>query len=340
MYGQDLQARLTEHDKLPEGAEERKIFVDTQHPLDSTFKEYGHIFYNVLIKNARDKWTTESGIKYWEQNGEYRKFLSKNVPVYPFEPMEHDIEEVISGELKSSKFKFLTREGEKMQQSHNGFTAYWMLLSENMQKVVRGSHEVDDVVQIGLVLRNGIGTGVALGADFLTYRLTCLNGAIGRGENFGSISIRHIGDQKKMIDTFKNGIPIIVKMGEKIVDYYEKATQIKIDERIARLIYKKTGIADKYYEKIPYIEIDKEQKKVEERVSLTRDGRHVTLWELFNDLTKPLTDSFNQADTRTYRSKEKRVIHLGMSSFSSATRALHTSLRNIVDNRTNKAEVA
>lgn len=336
LYGQSLATRLTEYNELPEGAEERKIFVDTQHPLDTTFKDDGHIFYNVLIKNARDRWTTESGIKYWEQWGQYRKFLPKNVPVYPFEPLERNIEDAIKGELKTSRFKFLERQGERIQQSHNGFAASWMLLSEDFRTVIKGSHEVGDEVQTGLVFRNGIGCGVALGIDVLMYRLSCLNGAIGRGSNLGTISIRHIGDQKKMIDTFKNAIPMVIKLGDRIVEYYEKATQIKIDERIAQKIYKRTGIADKYYDKIPYIAIDKDQKELEKKVTLTRDGRHVTLWELFNDLTKPLTESFNKPD----ETNGKRVIHLGMSSFSGATRALHKSLMNIVDTRVNKPEVA
>lgn len=336
LYGQSLATRLTEYNELPEGAEERKIFVDTQHPLDDTFKEDGHIFYNVLIKNARDRWTTESGIKYWEQNGEYRKFLPKNVPVYPFEPMERHIEETINGAMKESHFKFLRRQGEKMQQSHNGFTAYWMLLSEDFRRVVKGSHEVGDEVQLGLVFRNGIGTGVALGIDVLMYRLSCMNGAIGRGEDLGSISIRHIGDQKKMIETFKNGIPMVIKLGDRLIEYYEKATQIKIDDRIVQKIYKRTGIANKYYDKIPYIAIDKDQKELEKKVTITRDGRHITLWELFNDLTQPLTKSFNEPD----ETNGKRVVHLGMSSFSGATRALHKSLMNIVDSRVTKAEVA
>lgn len=339
MYGQGS-STLTELEALPEGAEERKVFVDVHNPLDKTFEKYGHNFYNVYVKNARGKWTPESGVKYWEQDGDFRKLLPKHVPVYPFEQTDADITDTIESAVKledgtNAKFKFVYRNGEKIQYSHNGYSAYWTLLSEDFRNVVKGSYVKDDIVQIGLIIRNGIHTGVSLGADFLTHRLACANGAVGRGANFGSLSIRHIGDPAKMIETFKLGIPIIIKLGSRIIEYYQKATEIKLDERIARHIYKKTGIAGKYYP--DYFHIDMDQKELEKRITLTREGRNITLWELFNDLTAPLTHSYNTPDQKE---NGKRTIHLGISGFSATTRNLHRALINICDNRVNKVEAA
>jgi hypothetical protein len=330
MYGQSLQARMSEIEGMPEGAEIRKILVDTKNPIDKSFQKFGHLFYNVYVMNGRGKWTPESGMKYWEQNGQYRKLLPYKTPVYVFEQMDNDIEATISTALKSSKFQIVRRDF-----SHNGFAAYWTLLSD-LRKTVRGSYRKDDVVQIGLTLRNGINNGIALGADFFTKCLACENGAVGRGQNFGSLSIRHVGDQKKMIETFKNGIPMVVKLGERIVEYYEKATKIKLENRAVQHLYKRTGIADNQFP--DYVAIDKDQKELEKKVTLTKEGRGITLWELFNDLTEKLTKSLNHTGTEKIKGEDRRVVHLGFSTFSNRTRALHKSLVNIADNRINKAE--
>jgi hypothetical protein len=310
-YGSGVESGLG-NETMPEGAELRKIYVDTKKPLDASFEKYGHLFYNVYIQNARNKWVP-GGLKYWEQNGEFRKILAKSTPVYPFEQLEEDLKIVIHEHLKDSGFRIIDK-----YYSHNGFTGYWTLISD-LRQIVRGSYVRDDIVEIGIAIRNGIATGVALGADFFTNRLICQNGAVGRGDNFGSISIRHVGDQKSMIELFKQKIPEVIKIGQGIVKYYEMATGLRFNEAMAKRIYKKTGIAQKYFPE--YFGVDPDQKDVDKQVNITEQARNLTVWEVFNDLTKPLTESL--------RSSQK--IHLGFSSFSEQTRKLHRELVNIVD---------
>jgi len=315
--------------ELPEGAELRKIFIDTKNPIDTAFANYGHLFYKALVENGRGQWTSNSGIKYWEQDGHYRKILPINCPVYPFEALEEDLTNVLENDLKDSRFKIVDKNF-----THNGFTGYWTLLSDDIRQVIKGSYVKDDVVQVGLVIRNGIATGVSLGADVYTYRLWCTNGAVGRGENFGSISIRHVGDRKKMIDTFKAGIPLVVNVGQKILEYYEMATAFRFDEAMAKKIFKKTSIAEKYFPQ--YYHIDRDQKDPNKVVSLTHEGTQISLWEAFNDLTANLTKSFDLDPTHITRNgQEVKTAKLGFSGFSTNTRELHRCLISIIDKRRN-----
>ena len=333
MYGQRYDNTLNEVEK-PEGAEREEILVDKLHPIDDTFKKYGHMFYPIFIKNARGRWTTQSGFKLWKQNNEYRKLLPRNMPVYPFEQLEEDLEETINKELKDSHWRIMRRD-----HSHNGFSAYWTIISDDIRHVVKGSYVLDDVIQLGVVIRNGIGTGIALGADFMTYRLACLNGAIGRGNNFGSLSVRHIGDQKRMIETFRNGIETVTTLGKAIFEYYQRATEMKFNEKMGQLIYKRTMLPEKY---LPgYFHIDTKQKELEKRCTISSEGRNITLYEVFNDLTQNLTRSLNMPETRLKKNGERvKTVKLHFSSFSSETRALHKALVDIVDNRTTKMEAA
>jgi len=346
MYGgmSGVEADLNQT-QLPLGAEVRKIFVDTSKPLDSTFEKYGHIFYNMLVQDGHARWVKSRGIKYWEQDGTFRSILPMSTPVYPFEPMLDDLEQVIQqnleveldGQIKKARFEI-----HQKYFTHNGFSMFVDLRSPDIRRVIKGSYVKDDIVQLGIVVRNGIKTGVSLGADFMTYRLVCQNGAIGRGENFGSISIRHVGDQNKMIEAFREGIPVIIQTGQRILDYYEMATAFRFDEAMAKKIYKRTHITEKYFPQ--YFGIDKDQKDPDKQVNLTNEARGLSLWEVFNDITQNLTRSFNTPDTHIdRRGREKAVMHLGFSGFSKQTRQLHQVLTQIIDGRgrpTTTAEVA
>jgi hypothetical protein len=349
MYGVESGVEATLHQtQLPIGAELRKIYVDTSKPLDASFEKYGHIFYNVLVQDGKGRWTTTSRLKYWEQDGTFRKILPINTPVYPFEPMMDDLEEVIKKEIEideGAEGRSVFDEAVKKARfeiknkyfSHNGFSMYVELVSPDIRKVIKGSYVKDDIVQLGLVIRNGIQTGVSLGADFFTYRLHCLNGAVGRGENFGSISVRHVGEQKKMIDVFKQGIPVIINLGQRILDVYEMSTAFRFNEEMAKKIYKRTHITEKYFPQ--YFAIDKDQKDPEKQVSLTNEARGLSLWEVFNDMTAALTRSLETPDTKMdKRGKVKNVMHLGFSGFSHQTRQLHKVLVDIVGS--GKAESA
>ena len=314
VYGKSVGVESTGISTLPFGAELRKIYIDTTNPIDTVFAEYGHVFYQPLVQNGRGQWV-RAPIKYWEKDGDYCSILPLNTPVYPFEPMEEDLKKVIETELKGMNWKIVSQDF-----THRGFSSYWTLLSPDIRETIKGSYVQDDVVQVGLVVRNGINTGVSLGADFYTYRLSCSNGAIGRGENFGSISIRHVGDRNKIVQTFKEGIPLVVKAGQKILEYYQMATAIRFDPEMAKKIFKKTPIAQKYFP--TYFGVDEDEKDPDKKVNLTAQGKSLTLWEVFNDLTGNLTASYKGIDPKG---------HLGFSGFNLGTRELHKCLVQIVD---------
>jgi Domain of unknown function (DUF932) len=160
--------------------------------------------------------------------------------------------------------------GANFRTSHHGDAAYWTILSDRFEKVIEG-----DDVQLGCVVRNSIGTYVALGADLFTVRQVCTNGAIAKGHDLGSIAIRHIGNHQDMLRNFGAGIERIIDKCSELVEYYRQATQIKLNKKIA----------EEWAKRIP-------QRALPENVHVDEKGKvtlskttQPTVWEAFNEIT-------------------------------------------------------
>lgn len=275
---------------------------------DRTWAHYGHVLAPIAFKNRWDKLDTRSGYYLWLYNSKNtvsgetitmedlaeRKILRDTQTFLPHEEVHHQLTEVFERELAGSGLKITaTHEG------HHGDTMHWTVLSDTLSRNIEHSYiGKDDIVQFGAVVRNGIGTNVALGVDLYTYRLVCSNGAIARGTDLGSFSISHARRKDQRIQDAI--VPAIVKCVEHLKDftkYYEQATYVKFNQKILDELIRVVNPSDRM---IPSESIDinfdlrkkKEQfpndreLQRESEYTLTKEGKEFDMWHVFNQFTE------------------------------------------------------
>jgi len=278
-YNTKQQYRL---DSLPFGFEEE----------DPTWLDYGYTTVPLGIrKGTNDKFLFGGMTRYKAifKNGEYQDLVGRAYAVYPHEAIDKIVSELakdVGFHIKDTNF------------THGGKAKYWEVMSERFDNFkIKDSFEKDDEVAVGAVIRNGIGVGIALGADLFTYRLSCLNGAVARGKDIGTISIHHVGAIDVIKTKFVQGLTQIFEQSRKLADYYQQSVYIKINKRIAERFA--SQLPDKYLPN--FIEVDTNKLTGKQEVYL-RDN-NVDLWRGFNDMTEKLWHS-ETAGFSTIRSGE------------------------------------
>jgi hypothetical protein len=284
--------------KFEQGIDPSKVIeksIYTYNEPIKTFEQYGHLLYPILVRNNYTRIGFGSGYYHWEQEGKFKKFLTdlQAKSFYPHEEVTTQLTDLFEGELKDSGMKIKTR-----YDSHAGFSGYWECVSDRFDTTIKDSYRVGDVVQVGMIVRNGIGTSVALGIDFFTNCLTCANGAVAKGKDLGTFSISHATNYKDMKTRFLQAIPDAIKHAKKLIEYYQKSAYIRLNQKIAEEIYDKTYFTEKYYP--DYFGIDPEERKkakqdkkksLGEKVVNFKTSDNITLWQAFNDMTAELWHS-------------------------------------------------
>jgi hypothetical protein len=271
---------------------------------DRTWQHYGHILAPIAFRNRWDKLDTRSGYYLWLQNqGDYvgtdeqlleRKLLKDTQTFLPHEEVSHQLTEIFDNELKGSGLHITDR-----HQSHHGDTMHWTILSDSLNRNIENSYVgKDDIVRFGAVVRNGIGTNVALGVDLFTYRLICENGAIARGTDLGSFSISHARRKDERIqDAIVPAIKRCVEHLKDFTDYYQQATKIAFNQKILDTIITKLAPSDRMIpEKDIDIDYDLRRKKEknptnkdlqhQSEYKISRQGKEKDMWHIFNDFTE------------------------------------------------------
>jgi Domain of unknown function (DUF932) len=262
------------HDDYSAVAEVRNGVPAIDLPFDFTKTDrrwedkYGITSVPLLVRAANGTLYDDKRLKGIFVNGLYKRIVSRKYVVFP------------NGEVHEIVVEICEREGltlkQPVQDSHYGDAMYWMVLDESRETQVAK----DDSLNLGCIVRNSLGAGVALGADLFTYRLVCSNGAIARGKDMGSVALRHMGTHDEMLLTFKDAINNVYTDSHDLVGAYRKATGIRMNLKIAKEFVK--WIPERA---LPTsIEIERRKGKI---VS-TRLTRRDTLWEAFNEVTKGL----------------------------------------------------
>lgn len=243
-----------------------------KHLAVRTWKKYGIEEVPLWVKSASGKLYDDKkfkGLFFW---GNYRRIVSRNYTVIPNEEIDAIVHEYVrrsKGKLNVYKYSKKIKGGSSYD-SHFGDAAYWELRSNQWETV-----EGDDTVQIGCMVRNSVGTYVALGADLYTFRKWCSNGAIAKGIDFGSIAIRHMSERDKILENFGKGLEKILDRTTDLIDYYRKSTKMRLNQKIA----------EEWAKRIP-------QRCLPKSVAVNHKTKAVTLkqdqnlWEAFNDITK------------------------------------------------------
>lgn len=290
---------------------------------DRQWQHYGHVLAPIAFKNRWSKLDTRSGYYLWMQNeskeGEpeqltERKLLRDSQTFFPHEEVSHQLTEVFETELKDSGLRILSERA-----SHHGDTMHWEIISDKLSRNITNSYiGKDDVVQFGAMVRNGIGTSVALGVDLYTYRQWCSNGAIARGKDLGSFSISHIRRKNERIqDALIPAIQECVSHLKDFTNYYQQATKINFNQRILDEIVKRISPSDKMMPSYVFIDYDlrrKKEKNPDDRelwkqpeFTVTPQAKAYDMWHVFNDFTQNYWHNKNMSFHRV--SQKEQGLH-------------------------------
>ena len=261
---QELAASLyTDVREVVEGVKVVEMPFDRTRVYRRWEPEYGITTIPLLVKSDEGKIYDDKRLKGIFIHDKYMYLVSRKYTVFP------------NQEAEKLVHKFADERGLHVGEprtSHFGNAMYWQVLDTDQVEIV--DERNDDKVNIGCVVRNSLGAGVSLGADMFTYRLLCSNGAIAKGRDLGSISIRHVGNTNDMYRAFSEGLDDIMYRSKQLVNLYKLATRIIVDRKTAeefkRLIPRRA---------LPScIQINEKTKKVELVANQT-------LWDAFNDVT-------------------------------------------------------
>jgi hypothetical protein len=231
------------------------------------------------------------------QNGKLLKEPSRDYVTFPNEEMINVVKRLVGdGSTKLRIWK-------EPEFSNHGLNCHVTVLSTEHGKVIEGSNEKNDFVRLGIVVRNSVGGGLALGTDLFTFRDVCQNGAIFEYEDIGHQSMRHYGkDSAKITRLMRELIESSVNRIEEIYNYYERMTRFKLRERQYVIPDLRHYIPEKYFP--DYVDFYKEkiateigaegkatQTKTVTKIDIDEKAKDMTLWEVFNSFTKNLWHS-------------------------------------------------
>lgn len=316
--------------KVAKGLDPNKIIsksIFLYNEPNRQFEKHGHLLYPLVGRNHRATLDTSNGNVLWQQELAFKKILNESQArnFYPFEEVSTNLTDLFNEKLKDTGMHIV-----REYSSHGDFSHYWECLSDRFDIDIKDSFRVGDTVQVGMVVRNGIGTSVALGIDLFTNCVRCSNGAIARGKDLGSIAIAHASSFAKMKHRFEEAIPIVIEHVKGLISYYQRSAYVRMNQEIAEQLYLNLHrpVSDGYYP--DYLGIDTDERKRQEE----KDGRitdiskivhyrqeNIALWQAFNDLTSPLWKSQT----------------LGFTGKRTAEIALHRQLIKIVDKHGSKA---
>jgi hypothetical protein len=244
---------------------------------DHTWKKYGYAEVPLNVRDSSGKIWDDRKYKGIFQNGLYRKQVSRGYVLLPNEECDSIVTRLIRYfGAEYGLYLFRTYD------AYHGDAKYWEIRSKKTY-TVDGSHDRNDKVQLGFIMRNSVGCNVNFGVDVFTFRLVCENGAIARGKDLLSLKVKHYGKDSLRIMTegLAQRVHDIMQEGVDMIHQYERAARLKLRLKAAEDIAKR--VSWKY---LPdYIEVDEDTRKV----SLTE--KNVTFWRAFNDSTEKIWHS-------------------------------------------------
>lgn len=274
-----------------------EIYADVER-INKTWADYGHYTAPMAVKDLETgEFLTHTNNKVWWQNDKFMDVLNGTYTLYPNEPVDEMVHEALDTKLGDMRMFLMDT-----VTSHNDRTKYWKIVSEQEFKVTdlpngRG----DDTVRIGCVVRNGMGTNIALGIDLFTFRPFCGNGAVIKGRDMGSVMWRHVGKEEKMKTGITNGMVQAISNCSKWIKIYEKTDTITVNSEIASKMYQ-----DLWWIGETYLPSTWNVKKLAEITKLHKEGKikgndklisvkkEVSLWDTFNQITENHRDRLAQ----------------------------------------------
>lgn len=284
---------------LPRGQYVRVVAREYDFSRASSFwSKYGYEEVPSIVVTDEDKRYDDLKYKGIFQHRKLIADVSRLNVLFPNEEAE-----AISKLLVGDGTNGLRLLGEPKYTNH-GLNIYIPIISDKMSRKIEGSDSNNDIVRLGVIIRNSMGSTpgqrLALGTELFTFRDLCENGAVFGHEEIGHMSINHYGkDTEKITNMMRELIFSSVGKIEEIFNYYEGMTQVKVGERL--YIANKLGehIPDRFFPN--YIAIDKEKEvtkigaegqalesHIKKTYRIENSSKDLTLWNVFNDFTKSL----------------------------------------------------
>jgi Domain of unknown function (DUF932) len=300
--------------KQSAGHDIRKVGVYADYTqADNVWKQkFGIVGVPVMATNSAGQVVGNSGMKIEVQESADPKVESyikvalpdslTFVPHEAIDEMNQHLEQKLiefDPSLKKMGFKI---EYIKKKESHGGLTAHW-IIQTNVTEVVKNSWQKDDKMKLGLCIRNGYNTATSLGIDIFTMRLICQNGAFHRSKSLQKMSFKHVGkDPKKLFAAFETAIIKAIQDWSDIMAEYELMAKTKLNQKMTEYIFERNNnLPDRFFPEYYNIVDEKQRKKDQPLVVLASNAQKngtVTLWQNFNDMTRPLWRS-DQPETYT-----------------------------------------
>jgi Domain of unknown function (DUF932). len=308
--------------------------------IDETWKPYGYSGLQLQNTNQLGEFVGPSGYKIQIQKKKtgdpfVRVVMPASQPFIPFEA----VDDVVIGlgkrladtfpELKKQNFKI---DWMKRKISSKGNTVHW-LVQTNQEDVITKSRVKDDRLKLGFAIRNGYNTGVVLGIDIFTFRLVCSNGAIAKGQDLAQTAIRHVGkDPKALLKTFEEGLMLAVADWQTVISDYKRMAETRLNESMANFLAQANKWTPEKYFPEYYNFPTPEEKKKEQLVTLTNEGKSVTLWDSFNDMTQKLWHAQDPHTETNAKGKEIKKDGIAFKGIAKKEKYLHESMRYILNN--------
>lgn len=246
--------------------------------------EFGDVTAPLMVKDNENVFVKQPNSKILIHNKDFEKLLGTGYTYLPHGKVQQVTDAIIKHELKDENIKLL-----KIEEAHRGHSRFWKYMGDELFNI---DPKTDDQVKVGFVVRNGYDTGIALGIDVFTYRLVCSNGAVARGKNLASVSIRHVGDIEKMTRVFTDSISEVMSKAKEIIKYYRKATLIKVNNELANQMYQRLAdLGETYLPSNWNILTREELKKMKKdgifksNLDIVKVKQPMSLWETFNEIT-------------------------------------------------------
>lgn len=251
----------------------------------------------------------------------YRKLIKRSTVFLPHEEAEDHFFKAIDNLNKNNEYGRLKIE--KEYYAHQGYSKFWTVLSDKRHSVEKG-----DIVQFGISLRNGIGTGTALGGDIYSFRLVCQNGAVAKDQTLGSFTILHRRTVDEILEDLVNGISKTLEAYSDILKYYKHWTNIKMTPKMLSTIVKRKFLPLSIYPEHAIEVVTKREDKTLKDPTVKLIDPNLNIWEFFNSITQVSTHEVNRKKGEK-DSDGKRLNKINFEIFSWRTSKLQKTLMEL-----------
>lgn len=279
--------------------------------VDRTWEAaYGIVGKNILLnERGTNKLYDNRKLKSILEYDSFVNVVGRNYVIYPNQEVIKNTNTLIQADPTLKLLEEPNQENPKY--TNHGLNMFITLISDENSFKIKDSHEVGDLIQVGVVIRNSLGGGMGLGADLFTYRLSCLNGAIFKSYDLGNDYMRHYGkNPEKVTNAMRNLITHSLERVQDIKNFYQKMAEKKLGDNNRQSVFKKLSLFIPQKSYPAYVDIEAKRlnkdSPLEYTFTISEDTKKLSMWQVFNDFTKNIW----HADVINFEAKRYQTMKL------------------------------